>query len=1053
MKKFIFADTGNWYSKRQISSIKINEFISNSITNGKPERILLIVPTNRKIRSLKKDFILLSPKKSATHLNIETLSTYSSKMLSHFLNFNELSDAASSVFIEKSSTEVELNYFNNFSSGFPFGTLERIKNVISEYKRQGITPEKLFQISKELESAEALKAEDIAKIYEKFNAKCKNLNAFETGDIYSSFLYLDNQKLSEAFKHNFPGAEYIVFSGFSEFSNLEFEIINVSSAIENTKTLINLDFEKGNNILFSSIYKIEERLLNLGFQKLNSENQPGNNNFNSILIKNLFLGNNNIEIESFKNDIGIIAGSSANEEIEIIAKKIKSLIITENIEPNKICIAFNLGKKYSQIIRDKFTSYGIPFNLTDRSRLDQSNPVTAIINFFEILENNYFYKNIIRALSSGFISSDSNSLFNITKTAKELKIISGKSNWTEEINWAIKNLSDENERTASIYRSAKEELTRISNLLAPFEYKMTPIIFYDNLKELIVKLEIQKSAIKIISDETESNVKALTTFLETVKELINLIVLESGKDEKYSLKFYMNQIRTAANWARYNIKERSDKGVLVTSIEEIRGFKFDYLFIGGMNDGDFPTRFEPEIFLSGTYRKGEEIHQSEERYKFYNILRCWNKKLFLSYAKSDQQKELVRSSFINEFLRIFKVTEISNNDFDQTIFSEEEFLKSIKNNEAATADFIELNENLQAKFTAGKKAFKIDELRNNEQFESVYNGFLNENSENDYEDFLNYQTSIENKQYSVSQLELYARCPFKFFAEKVLRLEEMEEPEEEPESLEIGILLHDILFELYKWIRENKIIIAGCDEEIFKSVEKQIILIARKKFDEQNFKSDFAFYIEEQIFGIAGDWKQSILFKFLETERESSLDFIPSYFEIPFGNMPVKDSDDALHNPEPVEIGGINFRGKIDRIDINISTNEFAVIDYKTGSNRINEKNLSRGLDLQIPVYMIAVQQILEKHFSGKFNPIYSFIYSLKYSEAKFGKHEIKLGGKALMDTAGHERNLIALEETKNAIKKYAGGIRSGKFPLSELEDRDKEICNYCGLIYMCRKH
>ncbi|MCU0406865.1 MAG: hypothetical protein MUE64_07840, partial [Ignavibacteriaceae bacterium] len=65
-------------------------------------------------------------------------------------------------------------------------------------------------------------------------------------------------------------------------------------------------------------------------------------------------------------------------------------------------------------------------------------------------------------------------------------------------------------------------------------------------------------------------------------------------------------------------------------MNEIRGLNFDYLFIGGLNDGDLPTRFTPEIFFSGSFAREEVQHQVEQRYLFYQALCTWKKKLYLS---------------------------------------------------------------------------------------------------------------------------------------------------------------------------------------------------------------------------------------------------------------------------------------------------------------------------------------------------------------------------------------------------------------------------------------
>ena len=113
--------------------------------------------------------------------------------------------------------------------------------------------------------------------------------------------------------------------------------------------------------------------------------------------------------------------------------------------------------------------------------------------------------------------------------------------------------------------------------------------------------------------------------------MIELFEIEYGSKEKFPLKFFLNNIRTAITSTRFNIKEKPGYGVQVTTLNEIRGLQFDYLFIGGMCEGDLPTRYTPEIFFSGSYVRNELTHQTEERYQFYQSICSWNKKLYLTY--------------------------------------------------------------------------------------------------------------------------------------------------------------------------------------------------------------------------------------------------------------------------------------------------------------------------------------------------------------------------------------------------------------------------------------
>ncbi len=73
------------------------------------------------------------------------------------------------------------------------------------------------------------------------------------------------------------------------------------------------------------------------------------------------------------------------------------------------------------------------------------------------------------------------------------------------------------------------------------------------------------------------------------------------------------------------------------------------------------------------------------------------------------------------------------------------------------------------------------------------------------------------------------------------------------------------------------------------------------------------FFEREKILGIAGNKKKSILYKFLEEERNNSEGFIPQYFEMGFGQF--KNSKEE--NAEEFIIGDVKVRGKIDRVDVN----------------------------------------------------------------------------------------------------------------------------------------
>ena len=1016
----------------------------------------MIVPTNRKLRTEKKELISLSKGQTVSQINIETFGTFTKKILSAEINYIELSEAASSVFIEQSALEIDLRYFNNYKGSIPTGTLERVKNVISIYKEEGISPDDLRKEALKLQGSEKLKALDIADIYEKYNRKCAELNALEIGDVYSRLNILQVSVLEDRFKNQFEEVELIVLNGFDEFTQLELNLINKLSEFNGCELFINFDYFDYNPLIFSHLEECYHKLIEKGFRKIKDISQTAENSFTQIVKSKLFLRKDSKKANSFKKSIVKISAVTRETEVKLIAKEIKSILLKTKIKPNNICVTFNLINNYSELIRDIFPSYGIPINLTDRIALDKTYPVIAIINFLEILGNDYYYKSILRALSNAYIEIEDVDIDNILYAATTLKIVIGKNNWEYNLNNAIRSLELEEgnyEREIKIgkYQKALSDLEKINKLLAPFKSKTTPSEFMKELNFLISKLKISEKLLSSDGYDTEREVKALSTFLDTMEEIFELLEQEKGIGKKYDVSFYLNQIRTASSWARFNVKEKSDYGVLVTNINEIRGLQFDYLFIGGMIDGDFPTKYQPEIFFSGSFTRKEIHHLTQERYHLYQALCSWKKGLYFSFPKTENEKNLVESTFLKEIEKTFEIEDKNEEDYNNLVYSKEEFYQLIgreidnPNNEEIK------NESLKAEINLKKikEAVNIENIRTGDPFlVNEFNGFLLADEENVALETKERLKDTSDKPYSISQLETYASCPFKYFLERILKVKVTEEPVEEMEAVEIGSLIHTILFEFFIEIRKKKIVLAGCSARVFKVAEDLLFNIAGIRVREVTNNSPFAFYEEEKIFGFNGNKKDSILYKFLEHERSDESNKKPRFFEVSFG-LKNESRDESLFSDEPLEYENIKLRGKIDRIDINEEERIFEVIDYKSGRSRVNKGEIEKNRALQLPLYVWAAKTLLDKKFEQDFFSEALTIYSLKYNSNDFGKKPISLSRKKNIDTAEIINELV--ENSLEFIKESVKNISEGKFSLTSFMNDREKVCMYCDFNTICR--
>ncbi len=742
-------------------------------------------------------------------------------------------------------------------------------------------------------------------------------------------------------------------------------------------------------------------------------------------------------------------------EVENIAKEIKYLLTDKNIKPNNICVVFNLIQNYSALIRDIFTLYGLPFNLTDRYSLKTSAPVIAVINFLEILENDFYYKNIFRALSSGYLNFGGIEQSTLLKASINLKLISGYENWRGSLRDAIKRSESTDEESSSvildkeIYKKALNDIETLAEHLKPFRGQYTLAQFRTNLIDLIFTINLPGILINNKSTAVEENIKAVNTFLEEVNEVFELLEMEFDKEQKFPLTFFMNSLRTIISSSRYNIKERPGFGIQVTNLNEIRGLKFDYLFISGLSDGDLPTRYTPEIFFSGSYARNERVHQTEERHLFYQSLSSWNKHLYLTYPVQEERKELVKSSFLNDLQSLFEVTLKNGDLYPDTIYSREDFYIHIGRIgiDKAFKHYSDYFKNNELDQIAG--TLKINDIRINDPFgESEFTGFIKNNLSDKANDSL---LEYAEKVYSVTQLETYAKCPFKYFGERVLRLKPLSEPSEDIEALEMGSLLHLILYKFYSEVKARNIVLPQASFDELKESEELLFKIAEESIESAGFSSPLNFFEKEKILGINGQRTNSILYKFLDSEKENKDGFIPEYFEKSFGNPSVKDNETTV-----IKAGSAELTGKIDRIDVKEDENKYKVIDYKLSGKKPSLKDMGEGLSLQLPLYLYAAGEILKKNLERKHLPAGAEIYSLKYDKDNFGKKiatnwsRKKISNKEKEDEAIKD-NLELIDLCLEKIEKYVKDIAGGKFNLTLLPNREKVICGYCDFKPVCR--
>jgi ATP-dependent helicase/nuclease subunit B len=256
---------------------------------------------------------------------------------------------------------------------------------------------------------------------------------------------------------------------------------------------------------------------------------------------------------------------------------------------------------------------------------------------------------------------------------------------------------------------------------------------------------------------------------------------------------------------------------------------------------------------------------------------------------------------------------------------------------------------------------------------------------------------------SPTALEKLAECPFRYFAGRMLDLEELEEPEGESMLLprEIGTLYHDILEQYHR----------------HGDLEKQIAAAFLRFAESRSIRYPVLWEVERERMA-------QVLRAFVDADDCSK--FKPKEFEY------------ELKAELPIEAGGrkgVVFRGFVDRLDL-AAGGAFRVVDYKRSGRKYGWKMetgvFEKGRYLQPPIYFLLAEKILKAPgIDSKFS--YYFLEEALQGE----KWEKELTGEMWERRPEFVAHLTALLDR----------IARGEFPI-----HPGEACKYCEFHTMCRK-
>ncbi|MHC4287613.1 MAG: PD-(D/E)XK nuclease family protein, partial [Planctomycetota bacterium] len=333
---------------------------------------------------------------------------------------------------------------------------------------------------------------------------------------------------------------------------------------------------------------------------------------------------------------------------------------------------------------------------------------------------------------------------------------------------------------------------------------------------------------------------------------------------------------------------------------------------------------------------------------------------------------------------------------------------------------------------------------------------------------------------TASRLGTFAKCPYQYFAKYTLDLKRRQTLRFEP--MDVGTFYHDVLEAIFKALKakgkdwadlgtDELIALCNTESERVISENSQLVNFMRRRIHHR-YIIQSACEVLRSFVPMLAQLSKAGRFK----QAEAELAFGPS---------------DGVKIVIPLDDKRIvQLAGRIDRLDIaDINGQPAAVVfDYKSGGKSVDFAGMLYGLDLQLPIYLLAARGQNTIPAGAFFLPIVSPTASASVAdmdtiEAAFNKAKGLFDGRffeALDSAAAPSKSSqfynirvskegapysdynrqgalkpedfkILLDHTEQCIKKLIADLAAGSISVTPFRIRTSSPCSWCDYRPLCR--
>lgn len=569
-------------------------------------------------------------------------------------------------------------------------------------------------------------------------------------------------------------------------------------------------------------------------------------------------------------------------------------------------------------------------------------------------------------------------------------------------------------------------LQRVDQLLDALEGSGSMATYVQLLTDFVEGLELQQKLGRLYQ---QGRIKLLTLKggLQSLHSLIKCLqdILADYHNcrlekERMSLADFLEVLLEALPAYNLTLESGRRDGVLVTEVIQAQGLHYQYLFMLGLREGECPQvnnenwlyddAERSELAALGIDMPNTAQHYREDAYFFAMLLAQATRAISLSYFVDDQAGA---SPYVDEVVKLF--TDVELQTHHARSFASPQELWTL----GRACDEEWLRTQLSADCL---QAAAVEELR---LTDARYRGVLQDVA------LIKEVGRQVGFTFSASALEIYAKCPFSFLGQRIWQQQELVEKGELAAPADEGSLLHEIL---------ARFMMPHLGVSLLRTDFDQLWQELQQVFSECVAAYELQGCLEKN--PLWQGEKQRLLHLLLRwlhfeyDQQRAGLTFIPCQVEWDFGRRSGRPVSLTLDDGRSIQL-----IGRIDRIDSD--GQQLFILDYKR-SQAPSGKDFEEGLDLQLPLYLLAAAQLGKPVAGGGY-------LILKKAERSVGlglwplAKELKANEKLF---AAEEEPWQAFKEfSEGLLRGYAQGIYTGQFGVEP-----RKGCNpFCPLREICR--